>query len=212
MLARSVVPILLGVAIGGVGVGASAASPPAHIATPIYPTPPGTIRAKLISRPAGTFAPGTGLSGSRIDNPVTFVGGEDGFALATVGQTLYPAATSNGGYAWNTSGPALQVNPAQKSLTVNTVGALSATTYYYSGGGQVVDVTSDGGRHWWRASLGELVLAVFPGSQGQLVAVVQRQIDQTSQTAFTWLYASNNGGRVWHYVNNIGALYVPRTL
>jgi hypothetical protein len=89
---------------------------------------------------------------------------------------------------------------------------LSASTYYYSGGGQVVDVTSDGGRRWWRAVLGELVLAVLPGSQGELVAVVQQQIDQTSQQAFTWMYASNDGGRVWHYVNNIGALYVPRSL
>jgi hypothetical protein len=209
----STIAIVAGIAIGGTVVGVSAAaSPPAHIATPVYAKPKATVRATAIRRPHGTLARGASVSDKELVSNRVYVSAQDGFALASIGQAQYPAATTDGGSSWKTSGPALHVNAVQAPLSVTEVGAVSTNTYYYYGGGQVVDITNDGGRHWWRAVLGELVLGVEHGGYNEIVGVAQQQIDQLSQQAFTWTYATNDGGRVWHYVNDIGAVYVPRRL
>jgi hypothetical protein len=202
--------VLAGLAIGGAAYGVSSAiAQPVHTDTAIMPTPPQTIRAQLIRRQPGTLAPGTSVADPKVGGARVFVDAQNGFGLAAVGQAQYPAASADGGRTWRTTGPALHVNAAPSSLSVTEVGAVSPTTYYYYGGGQVVDVTTDGGGHWWRAAVGQVVLAVVPGGHGSLVAVVQRQIDNMTQQALTWVYVSANGGRAWHYNNNLGAWYVP---
>jgi hypothetical protein len=166
------------------------------------PAPPATVTGGLIrSQPrtvkVGTRVPPTGI-GQRV-----FVNGKDGFALGGVGQAQYPAATTDGGATWKTTGPALHLNAAQAPLAVTTVGVASRRTYFYYGAGTVVDSTSDGGKHWYRAFLGDFVLAVVPGANGQLVAIAQKATGAGNR-AVTWVYMSRNGGKLWRYDPNLG--------
>jgi hypothetical protein len=74
---------------------------------------------------------------------------------------------------------------------------------YFYGSGQAVDVTSDGGKHWYRALAPELSLAVVPGVSGRLVWIVQDGVNGSGNAA-TWQYVSSDGGKVWHYSTALG--------
>ena len=106
------------------------------------------------------------------------------------------------------AGPALHLDAAQAPLVVLQVGAANQRTFFAwggPGGGQVVDVTRDAGKHWYQAILGDVVMAVVSGPNGQLVAFAQVAATSSGSTAATWVYASKDGGRTWHY-NSVGAL------
>jgi len=63
----------------------------------------------------------------------------------------------------------------------------------------VVDVTTDGGRSWWEASLDGLVVAVVPGpKRDDLVAYAREQLSP----ALTSQYVSRDGGRIWTYTTD----------
>ena len=166
------------------------------------PAPQATVRGQLIRSQPGTVKVGTTVPAAGVGQRV-FVNGRDGFTLGGVGQAQYPAATTDGGATWKTTGPALHVNAAQAPLSVTTVGVVNRHTYFYYGAGTVVDTTSDGGKHWYRAFLGDVVLAVVPGTNGQLVAIAQKGTGVGNQ-AVTWVYVSRNGGKVWRYDSNLG--------
>jgi hypothetical protein len=191
--------VAAGASLLGVG-GALGATVAASAAA--TPTPPATVNAQLITRQPGTVRVGTKV-GSRGLGQRVFVNAKDGFALGAVGQAQYPAASTDGGATWKTTGPALHVNAAQAPLSVTHVGAAGRRTYYYFGSGQVVDATGDGGKHWWRAFLGDVVLAVVPGPSGELVAIAQKALG-TGNTAATWVYVSKDGGKVWRYDSALG--------
>jgi hypothetical protein len=165
--------------------------------------PPQTITASRITRPNGTLAPGTSVRASSLGQRV-FPNASRGFALADVGGAQYPALSVNGGRTWKTNGPALHLNAAQAPLVVVDVGATNAHTFFAFGGGQVVDVTSDGGTTWWRASLGDVVLAVVPRISGGLVAIAQNATGSGSNAA-TVVYVSTDGGRHWKLNQKLGA-------
>jgi photosystem II stability/assembly factor-like uncharacterized protein len=165
------------------------------------PSAPKTLTAARITRQTGTLAPGKVVGSSSLGQRV-FVNAHDGFALAAVGQAQYPAETTDGGATWKTFGPALHVNAAQAPLSVTDLGAANARTVYYYGSGQAVDVTSNGGKTWWRALCSELSLAVVPGVSGRLVWITQDS--PTGGAAVTWPYESSDGGRVWHYTTAFG--------
>jgi hypothetical protein len=165
--------------------------------------PPQTITASRITRPNGTLAPGSSVRASNLGQRV-FVNANRGFALADVGGAQYPAASVNGGRTWKTNGPALHLNAAQAPLVVLDVGAANAHTFYAFGGGQVVGVTSDGGATWWRANLGDVVLAVVPRVSGGLIAIAQNATGSGSN-ATTVVYVSTDGGRHWKLNKNLGA-------
>jgi hypothetical protein len=100
------------------------------------------------------------------------------------------------------NGPPLHLNAAQGPLVVLQVGAASQHAYFAwggPGGGQSVDVRSDGGKHWWRAILGAVVMAVVASEDGRLIAFAQVPANSTSSTAVTSVYVSTDGGRHWHY-------------
>ena len=80
-----------------------------------------------------------------------FVNATHGFALVDSGQAQYPAATADGGKTWKTDGPALHLDAAQAPLAVVDVGTAGRNTVFAWGTGQVIDTTSDGGKHWYRA-------------------------------------------------------------
>ena len=126
-----------------------------------------------------------------------FVDATHGFALVNGDQAQYPAATTDGGLTWRTDGPALHVDAAQGPLAVTEIGALNRRTIFaYGGGGNVVDVTTDGGRHWRRALWGDgTPMAVVSNFKGQLVAFVDLFGSGSSANGPTWQYVSRDGGR-----------------
>jgi hypothetical protein len=165
---------------------------------------PVAITATPIARTPGSARPGTIVRQRQLSRRV-FADARHGFALASLPQAQYPAATTDGGKVWRVDGPALHVNAAQAPLVVLQVGAAGRRTWFAwggPGGGQVVDTTSDGGRHWWRAILGEVVLAVVASADGRLIAVTQVA---GAAGASTLVYVSKDGGRHWRYDAQLGA-------
>jgi hypothetical protein len=181
----------------------AAAASAAGVAGASAPKPPAKLTGSRITRPAHTLKPGKIVHPSSLGQRV-FVNAHDGFALAAVGEAQYPAETADGGAVWKTFGPALHLNAAQAPLAVTEVGAANAHTVYYYGSGQAVDVTSDGGKTWWRTFCSELSLAVVPGVGHRLVWITQDGVGANGDKAVTWPYVSTDGGRVWHYTTALG--------
>jgi hypothetical protein len=166
--------------------------------------PPATISAIQISGRPGTLRPGTIVRSADLGLRV-FADGQHGVALADDGDAQYAAATVNGGRTWRIDSPALHVNAAQAPFAVLDIGAANQHTFFAFGGGQVVDVTSDAGKHWWQAPLGEVVMAVVAGGSGRLIAFAQNAAGVTGTTAVNAVYVSQDGGRHWHIDNRVGA-------
>jgi photosystem II stability/assembly factor-like uncharacterized protein len=162
------------------------------------PVPPPAITAAPINRVPGTLKPGRVVGSTQLGHRV-FVDARHGFALASVGQAQYPAASVDAGRTWRVSGPALHLNAAQAPFAVCEVGALSRLAYFADGcGGVVVDSTSDGGAHWSRASLGGTVLGVV-ATGARLTAFVHRE---GSLGPGALVYVSTDGGRHWRRDEN----------
>ena len=193
----------LAIELGSTSPGASAAA-----AIRRDPSPPSSVGAVLIERPAGALRWGTVVRSATLGQRV-FPDARHGFALADVGGGQYPATTSDGGTTWRVDGPPLHVNAAQAPLVVLQVGAANRHTFFAwggPGGGQSVDVTSDAGKHWFRALLGDVVMAVVADPNGRLVAFAQVATGSTGATAATWVYVSRDGGRHWHYSTSLAAI------
>jgi hypothetical protein len=168
--------------------------------------PPKTITGQLMKRRPHTLAPGTGVKASRVLGQRIFFNATRGFAMAQVGQAQYPVATSDGGKTWKTNGPYLHLDAAQAPLAVSNIGAGNQKTLFACCGGQVVDATSDGGKHWYQALLGEMVLSVIaPGGGTRLVAVAQSGTGTNVMKATNLVYVSRDGGHHWRLNNNVGA-------
>jgi hypothetical protein len=191
--------VLGALALGSSIVGSSAASTTlaARAAAPQE-----TDTASLITRRPGTLAPGAKARSRQLGERV-FTDASHGFALASIGQAQYPAATSNGGKTWKTDGPALHVNAAQAPLVVTEIGAANRSTVFAYGSGQVIDTTSDGGTKWYGALFNGLVMAVVPGSSGRLVAFVDTAVG-SGASGPTRQYVSSDGGRSWRYDTAVG--------
>jgi hypothetical protein len=201
-IVRPATAILATVVLGVAGAGVTTASGRSTRAAVIsgFPSPAHTITAGPIARVPGTLRPGSVVSARELGHRV-FVDALHGFALASVGQAQYPAATVNAGRTWRVSGPALHLDAAQAPLAVCEVGALDQRIYFADACGEVVDTTSDGGKHWWRALFGGGVLAVV-GSGGRLVAFIEAS-SESSPVAVTWVYVSSDGGRHWQYEDRL---------
>jgi photosystem II stability/assembly factor-like uncharacterized protein len=125
-----------------------------------------------------------------------------------VKNVTYPAATSDGGKTWKTNGPEFHVPAAQAPLVVTMVGAARPKTDFAWGGpqgGNVINVTTDGGKTWWQSFPPEVVLSVISVPRHKLIAVVQSPTKSGGTTAVTWVYVSKDGGRHWKYNNRLGA-------
>jgi hypothetical protein len=182
--------VVVGVVLALGSIGVSAAATRATAAA----KPPKTVTATLITRRKGTLATGTSVRAAAVSGQRVFTDAKHGFALASVGSAQYAVATADGGKTWKTYGPALHLNAAQAPLSVSFIGAVSRKTVFAWGGGQVIDATSDGGKHWYSALF-------TTGSPVAVVRDIQRHI-----TAFvgspsggsTSRYVSKDGGRTWH--------------
>jgi hypothetical protein len=155
---------------------------------------PKVVTATKITRRPGTLASGSPVRSAAIFSQRVFTDGQHGFALASVSSADYPVATSDGGKTWKTNGPALHLHAAQAPLAVLFIGAVSRKTIFaWGGGGQVIDTTSDGGKHWYRALFTNgAPVAVAPDLQRHLLAFV----GSFTGTA-TVRYVSKDGGRTW---------------
>lgn len=134
-----------------------------------------------------------------------FANNTRGFALATTkaGET-YPAVTVNGGTTWRVNGPVFHVPAADAPQVVTQLGMANGRTYYAWGGpfgGNVVNVTSDGGKRWYQTFLGGLVLSVVSAGPHKLIAVAES--GNSGSGAATWLYVSRDGGRHWRYTTAV---------
>jgi len=192
---RSVVAgfVVSAAAIGSMITGASVAAGAA---------PEQTVRATLISRPPRTLPPGSTVRASKIFGNRVFTDAKHGFALVQSGQAQYPVSSTDGGKTWKTDGPALHLNAAQAPLAVIYIGAASQKTIFAWGTGQVIDTTSDGGKHWYRALFQGLPGAVVKNPQGHLVAFVDGS--SSGSSGATVQYVSKNGGKTWRLDNTVG--------
>lgn len=190
----------LALAAGTIGLqSASAAGSTAAPRASAASSSPPTVTAGLMTRRSGTLAPGTALRASALGERV-FPDAKHGFALAAAGQAQYPASSTDGGKTWRTDGPALHIDAAQAPLSVVDLGATNDRTIFAYGSGQVIDTTSDGGKHWYQALFTDgTPMAVVGGISGHLVAYVDGFTSATSSTGVTWQYVSRDGGRSWHY-------------
>ena len=160
-------------------------------ATAAKPKPAKTVTGALIKRTAHTLKPGSKASGS---GPRVLVTGTAGWKLAAGTQAQYAANTTDGGKTWRIASPALHVNAAQAPLAVTQLGAMSPKVAYAFGSGQVADVTSDGGKHWYQALFQGTVAAVVPGEFGKQLAAFVVGFSSSSPTL---QYVSKNGGKTW---------------
>jgi hypothetical protein len=197
-LAGTAVRAPLALMLGGAVVGMSSVVSHASYGGASSPAAVRTVTATLIGPTPGSLRPGTVVRQRQLGRRV-FADARHGFALASAQQAQYPAATVDGGKVWRIDGPPLHVNAAQAPLAVSQVGVRDAHTFFAwggPGGGQVVDVTSDGGAHWWRTILGEVALAVVATETGTLTAVSQSGSGSGAGVQ-TSVYVSSDGGRHW---------------
>jgi hypothetical protein len=167
-------------------------------ATAAAPTPAKTVKGSLITVTPNTLKPGSKLKSSAVGFPRIFVNANTAWAFASTNQAQYAAITTNGGTTWRTASPALHVNAAQAPLSVTQIGARSPKVAYAYGAGQVADVTSDGGKHWYRALFEGTDMAVVPGiGSSQLLTFVDAGASSSGPSGPVWQYASSNGGKTW---------------
>lgn len=179
------------VAFGATGIAsASSSGPPATVtATALPHSDSGSMYAHR----------GRVVRSSKLEVRV-FVNARDGFALASVGQAQYPASTTNGGRTWRIDGPHFHVNAANAPDVVTEVTAIEPHTYAAYGGGQSVVVSTDAGRHWWRAYFPGAPIAVEStagtGTKPSLAAIVEENPGKFAA------YVSSDGGRRWHLAHS----------
>jgi hypothetical protein len=183
--------------------GTAGASTRVHGATT---SPPHLLTAHSLRPRTGAIRPGTNVSPRRLFGDRVFANSQVGFALAGESQAQYPARTLDGGRTWQIDGPQVHVDAADAPEAVGFVGVAGPRTFF-AYGSSAVDVTTDGGRTWWETLLGELVMAVVPGTGHDLIAYVQQSLNNGSnRPAVTWQYVSRDGGRHWHYSTALGGL------
>ncbi len=186
---------------------AASASPNPTGPNPLAKHPPQRITARRMPPDYANVRPGTKVPPSWVTSR-SFTDSTHGFGLAEIGGKrgggTYPARTTNGGATWRTDGPAFVNASADGAEGVEYTGVVGDRTQY-AYGASVVDVTTNAGRTWWQAFLGEQLLAVT-FQNNRLIAIVQQQTTHQGLKAVTQVYVSKDGGRHWRYNNQLGAL------
>jgi hypothetical protein len=170
----------------------------------------GTITGRQIAWRPGELRAGERVSAATLDIRV-FEDARHGWALAFVGNAQYPALTADGGVTWRIAGPALHVDAAQGGAGVGQIdvpsphtGPVDDSTAFAWGGvtpDPVVDVTLDGGHHWWSTLLPGTVL--FVGNKGrELVANVYGTVAGSGSGA--WAYVTRDG-RHWSLLGSVAS-------
>lgn len=161
---------------------------------------PAVVHGRLLvgRRGNGLLRPGTRVPASDLGLRV-FVDGRHGVAINTgssLGDVTYPVATSDGGRTWRVDGPELHIPAADGPDGVTQVTAARPSTYVVYGGPQganSVVVSSDRGRHWYRAYLPD----------GTVAAVVATGRTLDAFTGATGAWVSRDGGRSWRHLASV---------
>ncbi len=153
---------------------------------------------RMVSYGRYGYPPGTRVASAQLSARV-FADTRHGFALfASPAGATFPAITIDAGRIWRIAGPVFHAPAAQGPEAVDQVGAAGVGRYVAYGVGSVVDATTDGGKHWWQAALGDEVPAVATtGRQLTAFAQTQTQTARDPLRAVVWQYRSNDGGRTW---------------
>ncbi len=157
-------PLKIGAIRGGLLVGlllAAGASPAGCADAGVVV--PSTVRASVVSYAPRTNEPriGTTVALSEVNN-IEFATGRVGYALGGPQGSEFPLKTSDGGRTWLIDGPALFLPVADGASAVSDLAVRSACEAYAyggSGGGSSIVVTTDAGKRWWRAYLGQALVA-----------------------------------------------------
>ncbi|MBV9422985.1 MAG: hypothetical protein JOZ98_08750 [Solirubrobacterales bacterium] len=137
-----------------------------------------------------------------------------GFALAfTPGGETFPADSGDGGRTWHVDGPVLHAPAAQGAAAVNQPGVAGPRFYFAwpAGFNTGLDVTTDAGASWWRASLPGWILSVTSNptstkSFNGLTAIVGGPTsDPNGRGASLWQYHTADGRR-WRYLSSLSAI------
>jgi photosystem II stability/assembly factor-like uncharacterized protein len=176
----------------------------AVLAAAAAPGPSQRLTAQHMRPRPGAVARGTSVNQAAVFTTRVLANASVGFALAGVGDAQYPVRSVDGGRTWRIDGPQVHIDAADGPEGVGYVGVAGPRSFF-AYGSSAVDVTTDGGRTWWEAFLGELVVAVVPGPRNELLAYVQQQLGQ-SLAAATRQYVSRDGGRHWVYSASLGGL------
>lgn len=206
----AVAPGLVCIGVGGLALAHPGSAHPKASAVPasqsgcvhrvtVATRPPCLQTGRRLARRPGAVRWGTGVGSSALFGDRVFLDANEGVALADSGSAEYPALSTDGGRGWRIDGPQLHVDAADGAEGVGSVGIAGPRTLF-AYGSSVVDVTTDRGRSWWETFLGEDVVAVVPGYEGELIAYVEQSVSsQHLNPAVTWQYVSRDGGRHWRY-------------
>jgi hypothetical protein len=172
----------------------------------VTPTPRRHLVGRIMRPRSGAVARGTVLGSGAIFTSRVFSNAHDGFALANAKSAQYPVRSVDGGKVWRIIGPQFHIDAADAAEAVGYVGAASRRTLF-AYGSSVVDVTTNAGRTWREAFLGELVVAVVPQNSRTVVAYVQQPLNPNGiRPVVTWQYVTRDGGHHWSYTTTLGGL------
>jgi hypothetical protein len=203
----SLAVLILGSIVGG-GIGAAASSGQGSSSTR-GELPPGlqeTLRARQVTQstqssfianpqPVGTLVPTSDVVMTAADV------GQTRFGLATyssAGDASYPAISADAGRTWRIVGPLFHIDAAQGASVVTSVDSYGGDgAYYWGRGGNVVWVTTDGGRHWWLTGFAYGVNGVTASHDVLRTVALGRQVKGGRVESF--LYESDDSGHTWEF-------------
>lgn len=167
--------------------------------------PPAVVARLIVEAPVrGVVRRRTVVRSSELGIRV-FADDRHGYSLAEVNLVTYPARTVDGGKTWRIDGPVFHRPAAQGALAVNQISVAGADTAFAWLGletNTVIDLTSDGGRHWWQAFFPGEVLSVA-GVPGEVLANVRGSIMEAHTIhRGLWVYRTTTGRR-WTYLGRI---------
>lgn len=210
VLMFSSLPLVLLITFGGGG--ASGAAKTAGLSTnssghsrmPVVPRK--TIRAiRLPSAPNGstTNLQPPGVLVPKADIVATAGNGQQVlFGLAVFDafmEATYPAISTDSGATWLIDGPRFYVAAAQGPDLTDSLGTLSDRgAYFWGHGGDVVNVTTDEGVHWWATGFGFGAGVYKVSGRGHTLHTVALGEQLKGGSSFqAFLYVSTNSGRTW---------------
>ena len=169
--------------------------PAAHQSAPNEPISSATPNAhqSMTNQPIGSQVPANNVEQrAKADQNSLF-----GLAVyRQLNDDTYPALSTDGGSTWHIDGPLLWTGTPGPKKSIGHVGALGPHgAFFWLQGGNLVEVTSDEGQHWWLTGFASGVHEVRQ-SHGTLQAVaLGDRLQCGSFQAF--LYSSTDFGRTW---------------
>ncbi len=165
---------------------------------------PPVSRATLLRPSAGVHEPAVGTEVPLNEvSSIAFATPRVGYALGGPFASSFPLKTVDGGRNWFIDGPAFFRPVADGASVVGDMTAASASeAYAYGGpyGGSSIVITTDGGKQWWRAWLGQALLAVSQhGSDLWALAAGPTTSSSNALPPKMLLYDSGGDGRTWTY-------------